>query len=93
MSGSDTLISLAGYARRLVNDVSDGDEEQMQPTPQEILEAERPFHVAYLETTDNFRKTLQDLQRAVRLHDETLQLQAQLDAMIAAVEGQEQIFR
>lgn len=82
-----------GYARRLVNDVSDGDEEQMQPTPQEILEAERPFHVAYLETTDNFRKTLQDLQRAVRLHDQTLQLQAQLDAMIAAVEGQEQIFR
>jgi hypothetical protein len=53
----------------------------------------RPFHVAYLETTDNFRKILQDLQQAVRLHDQTLQLQAQLDAMIAAVEGQEQVFR
>ncbi|KAG2343816.1 hypothetical protein BDR05DRAFT_947918 [Suillus weaverae] len=88
-----TLLSSAGYARRLVNDVSDGDEERVQPTLQEILEAERPFHVAYLATTDNFRKTLHDLQRAVRLHDQTLQLQAQLDVMIAAVEGQEQVFK
>ncbi|KAG2134712.1 hypothetical protein BD769DRAFT_1665161 [Suillus cothurnatus] len=81
-----------GYACKLVNEVADGDEEQVHPTLQEILEAERPFHVAYLEATDNFRKTLHDVQRAVRLHDQTLQLQAQLDAMIAAVEAQEQVF-
>ncbi|KAG2063785.1 hypothetical protein BDR04DRAFT_1163308 [Suillus decipiens] len=80
------------YAHRLVNEVADGDEEQVHPTLQDILEAERPFHVAYLETTENFRKTLRDLQRAVRLHDQTLQLQAQLDAMIAAVESQERVF-
>ncbi|KAG2134933.1 hypothetical protein BD769DRAFT_1385563 [Suillus cothurnatus] len=82
-----------GYAHRLVNEVAGGDGEQANPTLQEILDAERPFHVAYLETTDSFRKTLHDLQRAVRLHDQTLQLQAQLDAMIAAVEAQEQVFR
>ncbi|KAG2365363.1 hypothetical protein BDR07DRAFT_1481485 [Suillus spraguei] len=82
-----------GYAHRLVNEVADGDEEQVHPTLQDILEAERPFHVAYLETTESFRKTLHNLQRAVRMHDQTLQLQAQLDAMIAAVEGQEQVFR
>ncbi|KAG2343809.1 hypothetical protein BDR05DRAFT_999721 [Suillus weaverae] len=82
------------YARRLLSEVADGDNERdiAPPTLQDIVEAERPLHVAYLQATATFRKRVQDLQRAVRLHTRKQQLRDQVQAMLDSAEKREHLF-
>ncbi|KAG2365359.1 hypothetical protein BDR07DRAFT_1374423 [Suillus spraguei] len=76
------------YARRLLTDVAEGDNERdiVPFTLRDIVEAERPLHVAYSQATTTFRKRVQDLQRAVRLHNHTQQLRNQPWRFMAATD-------
>jgi hypothetical protein len=57
------------------------------------VEAERPLHAVYLQATATFRKRMQDLQRAVRLHNLTQQLRDQVREMLDSAERREHLFR
>lgn len=83
------------YARRLLSEVADCDSEReiAPPTLQDIVEAERPLHAAYLQATDTFRRRVQGLQRAVRLHTHEQQLRDQVQAMLDSVERRELLFQ
>lgn len=83
------------YARRLLSEVADGDSECdiVPPTLQDIVEAERPLHAAYFQATAAFRRRVQGLQRAVRLHTQEQQLRDQVQAMLDSVERREHLFQ
>ncbi|KAG2336952.1 hypothetical protein BDR05DRAFT_952981 [Suillus weaverae] len=83
------------YARRLLTEVVRGDNERdiAPPTLQDIVEADHPFHMAHLQASATFRKRIQDLQRAVRIHDKTQQLRDQVQAMLDSAERMEHFFK
>jgi hypothetical protein len=95
MCSWSNAASAVNYARRLLSEVADGDSERdiAPPTLQDIVEAERPLHAVYLQATATFRKRMQDLQRAVRLHDLTQQLRDQVREMLDSAERREHLFR
>jgi hypothetical protein len=83
------------YAQRLLSKVADDDNERdiAPPTLQNIVEAERPLHAAYLQATVTFRKRVQDLQRAVRLHTRKQQLRDQVQEMLDSAESRQHLFQ
>jgi len=83
------------YARQLLTEVADRDNghDIASPTLQDIIEAERPLHVAYTQATTTLRKRVQDLQGAIRLHNHTQQLRDQVQAMLDSVERRESLFK
>ncbi|KAG2108097.1 hypothetical protein BD769DRAFT_1664942 [Suillus cothurnatus] len=83
------------YARRLLTEAADRDNEHgiASPTLQDIIEAERPLHLAYTQATATLRKRVQDLQGAIRLHNHTQQLRDQVQAMLDCVERRQYLFK
>ncbi|KAG2365355.1 hypothetical protein BDR07DRAFT_1374418 [Suillus spraguei] len=83
------------YARSLLTELSVGDSEHdIAPhILQDIIEAERPLHVAYSQATTKFRKRVGDVQRAVRLHSHTQQLRDQVQAMLDAADKMQHLFK
>ncbi|KAG2063523.1 hypothetical protein BDR04DRAFT_1123203 [Suillus decipiens] len=87
--------STVKYARSLFTELPDGNNEHdiARHTLQDVIEAERPLHVAYSQATAKFRRRVRDVQRAVRLHSHTKQLRDQVQAMLDAAEKMEHQFK
>ncbi|KAG2343815.1 hypothetical protein BDR05DRAFT_947917 [Suillus weaverae] len=76
---SDMDCPAVHYARQLLSECADDDNKHdiVPPTLQDILEAERPLHAAHLQASAAFRRRMQGLQRAVRLHTHMQELRDQ----------------
>jgi hypothetical protein len=59
------------------------------PTVAQLLEADRPFHMAWAETCDKLRKAEADLQKMQRVRQATAEMLEVLDTLIASCEDED----